>query len=283
MAVLLPKTIRQWFTPEQACKYLSQAFECEIEQSDLDYFHFVGELNFQIKVNREVILSYQHENRNLFECSDIVPTLDMEVLGIEPQEDDRLEVFFKISPQIYNGVYVEKITNESETFIICLKELLGLWRLVKPENVFKGAKNAKPITLKTIRKIENSLTSHCLVEVQKYINDDCICEIGYTRTELNHFIDSKTEPTPEPQKIKDLNPTEREALHNIIKALANMVIDPTAPKEKEKSDEQRGKPPFKNQTQLIEFLSDKESGLGEWRGLSRPNLEKVFAKANKTN
>ena len=62
-----------------------------------------------------------------------------------------------------------------------------------------------------------------------------------------------------------------------------MVIDPTAPKEKEKSDEQRGKPPFKNQTQLIEFLSDKESGLGEWRGLSKPNLEKVFAKANKTD
>ena len=103
------------------------------------------------------------------------------------------------------------------------------------------------------------------------------------REGFGRFIHAITVPTPEPQKIKDLNPTERDALHNIIKALANMVIDPTAPKEKEKSDEQRGKPPFKNQTQLIEFLSDKESGLGEWRGLSRPNLEKVFAKANKTD
>ena len=103
------------------------------------------------------------------------------------------------------------------------------------------------------------------------------------REEFDRFIQAITVPTPEPQEIKDLNPTERDALHNIIKALANMVIDPTAPKEKEKSDEQRGKPPFKNQTQLIEFLSDKESGLGEWRGLSRPNLEKVFAKANKTD
>ena len=38
MAVQLPKTIRQWFTPEQACEYLSRAFECEVLQKDLDYF-----------------------------------------------------------------------------------------------------------------------------------------------------------------------------------------------------------------------------------------------------
>ena len=113
------------------------------------------------------------------------------------------------------------------------------------------------------------------------IPDDAIWCIR--TNELTRFVQSQIQPTPEPQEIKDLNPTERDALHNIIKALANMVIDPTAPKEKEKSDEQRGKPPFKNQTQLIEFLSDKESGLGEWRGLSKPNLEKVFAKANKTD
>ena len=45
MTVQLPKTIRQWFTPEQACKYLSDAFECEVLESDLNIFiieHRIG-------------------------------------------------------------------------------------------------------------------------------------------------------------------------------------------------------------------------------------------------
>ena len=116
----------------------------------------------------------------------------------------------------------------------------------------------------------------------RFVNPDNSFEVGYPRHELDRFIKAQSEPTPETKEPKELNPTERQSLHTIIKTLANFIIDPSAKPEKEKSDKERGKPPFKNQTQLIEFLSDKEQGMGEVRGFSKANLEKVFSKNNKS-
>ncbi len=269
MAVQLPKTIRQWFTPEQACEYLSRAFECEVLQKDLDYFS--ENLPLYIRTNETI--------------SGLIPIFK-ELYDFEPiyrnflnTEHGRGMVQFKVHSGIFK---VRSVEWDRDFCVRCYQIDLSTEKVAFGENIDSQEMNFNTNSL-NLNFILHESEEQAFRDEKTEIFNVIIGQIGYPRHELDRFINSQTEPTPKPQEIKDLNPTERDALHNIIKALANMVIDPTAPKEKEKSDEQRGKPPFKNQTQLIEFLSDKESGLGEWRGLSRPNLEKVFAKANKTD
>lgn len=283
MAVQLPKTIRQWFTPEQACQYLSQAFECEVTVDDINYFTDKNELSRYFKVMDKFWFLHMRQDKW---CGLSKPYWyeSVELTYLIEDEIEREQIFEKLNLNLREP---ERIVSVD---LIEAKEYKVLPASIfeSSSQIFLDAFSIKKIYARSIEDIKLRRFTNFIAlngSGDKYAIPVAVNtgEIGYPRHELDRFIKTQTEPIPEPQEIKDLNPTERDALHNIIKALANMVIDPTAPKEKEKSDEQRGKPPFKNQTQLIEFLSDKESGLGEWRGLSKPNLEKVFAKANKTD
>ena len=97
MAVQLPKTIRQWFTPEQACQYLSQAFECEVELSDLEYFCDVKQLSVMAKLNQQKELElnsmYDLENFFCFHYAYTVPD--------DPEFCGKLIITYHINAGIY--------------------------------------------------------------------------------------------------------------------------------------------------------------------------------------
>ena len=225
MAVQLPKTIRQWFTPEQACQYLSQAFECEITKKDLEHFHFEGQINFQVRVTRDIWFAYQYECPQIYECSNIVPSLDMELLGREPQEDERVEILFHISPQIYKGACYDP-NEEVETFIIYTTDLLALWRIINADRIIKNVKNTAPITLKTIRKIEKIASKANFIEIQRYIDDVCVADLGYTKAELNMFIESQIITTTDnSQQIARPTPIASQHRENLLRRIKAEGLD----------------------------------------------------------
>ena len=99
-------------------------------------------------------------------------------------------------------------------------------------------------------------------------------KIGFPRFELDRFVNSFSKPNNDSAASKK----EQGNLLSIIKTLVQFLIDGSAPMEKDKPKSQYGKPPFKNNAQLIEVLSSKESGYGMERGCSKNNLWNVFKK-----
>ena len=270
MAVQLPKTIRQWFTRKQACDYLSQAFECEVTHDILkrDYKGFIFEsfrtttdYNHTFTAHLEMDAHLRNALQMVFEVDDAnFYTIEYKI----PQGIYTLTEFYENDFHL-NAYYLDfsNITATVTDIFDNIERVIQLNDIKIPSYLVLSDDDAERVS-------------------NQYGESAIVGEFGYPRHELDRFIKAQTEPTPETKEPKELNPTERQSLHTIIKTLANFIIDPSAKPEKEKSDNERGKPPFKNQTQLIEFLSDKEQGMGEVRGFSKANLEKVFSKNNKS-
>ena len=228
MAVQLPKTIRQWFTPEQACQYLSQAFECEVELSDLEYFCDVKQLSVMAKLNqqKELELNSMYDLENFFcfhyaytvpddpeFCGKLIITYHINA-GIYPVRIDTHGIsLFRFANNLYRGV-------ENVEFRAARIDLLDSAQLDYPE--FSDF----DITKKEINKITVGINKPSGLFTHQYdsilifdLNEDDDFEIGFTRHELNRFIQAQTEPTPETREPKELNTNERNSLHALIYAL----------------------------------------------------------------
>ena len=111
MAVQLPKTIRQWFTPEQACVYLSQAFECEIELSDLSYF----------LINRQIQLFFQQKTDRIYYDTESI--LALSSYGIYNIDDIKSENVDNTLEHLLNGF------DDYERLKVCLYTPAGIYKI----------------------------------------------------------------------------------------------------------------------------------------------------------
>lgn len=65
-------------------------------------------------------------------------------------------------------------------------------------------------------------------------------------------------------------------LYGFVQLIHNIaLIDKSSKLEKDKTNDEKGKPPFRSREQLIEALIDQ--GWGDYYGISRSNLENKFA------
>ena len=203
MAVQLPKTIRQWFTPEQACKYLSQAFECEVTESDLN--QNLSDLPIYIKVPENIVTT--------------IPVFER-LCEIEP-------IYRNLLNKYGHGLTVIKITGD--IFKVLSKEWdydFEIW-LYKVDLQYKQITFGDTIDSTVLNMNINELDIQFVLfsdekemhDVKNdYLHGKILGEIGYPRHELERFIKAQTE-TPETQEPKELSTRERGTYQNIIKSL----------------------------------------------------------------
>lgn len=186
MTVQLPKTIRQWFTPEQACEYLSRAFECEVLQKDLDYFS--ENLPFYIRAN-EVI-------------SGFIPIFK-ELCDFEPiyrnylnTEHGRGMVQFKVHSGIFK---VRSVEWDRDFCVRCYEIDLSIEKVAFGESIDSQEMKFNTNSL-NLNFILHESEEQAIRDEKTEIFNVIIGEIGYPRHELDRFIKAQTEPeTTSPQ------------------------------------------------------------------------------------
>ena len=285
--------IKQWFSPQDAAEYL---FGAGTSQQTLDELIEDGELTKFFRIREPQVLSERLSQDGLPNfCSvlmDLPPDNYSELKNLSTEQSRR--VFFEIGFVLMNGTY----------------ELLGFGKSSKhPDQVMAHLVvqgQFKCILTHSFSDLENEIISipeglpvikhdsyeDCLPNYELDIDEvlswtpivdklaisyqsvlPSVGEVGFTRQELDNFVQkhsSQKESSVSSQRKIENN------LYRIISVLQQMIIDPNAKSESKKQNTDKGKPPFKNKTQLIEFLSDKSIGYGDNPAFSKNNLFHVF-------
>lgn len=203
MAVQLPKTIRQWFTPEQACEYIATITGSDFVQSDLDYFvrDRVISQYFRITESRfyyfnqnlhgEFGLGYPFCDTFSWWCNDL-PEQDLEritkKLKISNSDEEvfHVDVFrmgeYKVLPRSFfddDGI----IHIDADV----VKELYAL-----SFDDFKNAIGSGWVSIDSEKRDGYAVKVSLSTGV-----------IGYPKHELDRFIKAQTDPTPETKEPKE--------------------------------------------------------------------------------
>ena len=209
MAVQLPKTIRQWFTPKQACDYLSQAFECEVTHDILkrdykgfifesfrtttDYNHthtFTAHLEMDAHLRNALQMVFEVDDANFY-------TIEYKI----PQGIYTLTEFYENDFHL-NAYYLDfsNITATVTDIFDNIERVIQLNDIKIPSYLVLSDDDAERVS-------------------NQYGESAIVGEFGYPRHELDRFIKAQTEPTPETREPKELNTNERNSLHALIYAL----------------------------------------------------------------
>jgi hypothetical protein len=183
MTMQLPRTIRQWFTPEQACQYLSQAFECEVVLSDLQ--------------------DYQGKSlRQFWRTNNLFPHFFLYKDLIRAHEEHFSEMPTKMFFKLFPGLFEGSPSDEDKTrFMICMEKgvhVIHGWIIDENErvNALVAVDNAFICVLPEVEyhhepiffKLEES---NCIIDgkrICKTIDTNKCGEVGYTKDELDEFI-----------------------------------------------------------------------------------------------
>lgn len=259
MTIKLPKTIRQWFTPEKACNYLSQAFECEVELSDLDYYASSKQLFQYYKLHErysDELVDYRVNNH----ISDITQLLNKHNLP----DSTILELRYIIAKGEYKLCsYISAIKYlDSEEICINVNE----YNLT----ILFSYNDDNKITRQVFEVIEKKSKYPRGKSFRVRINDG---ELGYTRSELDRFIKAQTEPTSTAQIESKGEPSNSQLA--VIGIMLEMLLT---------GKDAKGKDAIKaNATQntiadAIETFADKFENR---TGLAAKTTKTIFAEANK--
>jgi hypothetical protein len=244
------ENIQQWFTPDEAARYIFEGDD--IDATALDEYLENQELKLYCKVKEtSTIQIIDPAQLGMFDKIFMVMrdkpqpkmrlignplTLSNEVRIVEPSEYEFYEPVarYGIEASLECGVY-PVVKNKDGLIELELSKMVGTCFLINDTDsvadyMYCGILDNDLLAFDHAPKVidygtyftidayqyENKTVEHNSIGGVKKSES---LDLGFTRTELDRFIKAQTEPTPETKEPKELNTNERNSLHALIYAL----------------------------------------------------------------
>ena len=260
--------IRKWFTIEQSCDFLEKKLNFEVLRSDLEQLCEDGEIQLHVKLKSMKVIEINFNTDTTY-FEKIIPPVGHCDFNNLPQ-DLPIELRYSINPGQFTVLptykNLEALSFDTNTFTLYHDDLNRTGFVdFNTENL----NSSFEICVKHLNHFMNSDKQSTVSGVILDRETDKF-ELGFPRFALEQFVLRYKQSGEKKLKSRELL-----SLHNIIFALIETLIDKSSKLEKDKTNDEKGKPPFRSREQLIEALIDQ--GWGDYYGISRSNLENKFA------
>ena len=216
------KTIREWFTPKQACEYVSKEIGCEVLEPDLEQKRASGELNGYLRFTKNDLNQILTEKaRQVAVDKWLEENPKPKWLAENPYQSRYDEQWKKDNPELvraFHGAAYDGIA-ESQGMAIEILNInfhdAGFYKITEK----RLNEKSEEVYLTEIEH-ENRvyvLMVECDTQAQRY---------GYPLHELDHFIKAQIAPSSNAQTSTRPTPISDQHRKNLLQKITSNNLDP---------------------------------------------------------